>query len=137
MDKELATQLIGFVQMENEVRRGLLNKVASLEAQTSQLTKAAKAARPDLETLERTVDKLIQIDLVDAADRPEMLSKMASDPNFIVACLDKLAETESERLSAPAPLGRPAPKAETPKTSETASDRAWNDGVNSLRRYAG
>jgi hypothetical protein len=139
MDKKLTDMLIEYVQVNEDIRAGLLQKVASLESdlnsQKAELTKTAAAAFVfPKDRIERTVVQLVTAGALAGTEKEAAITRMTSDPVFALDCLDKLAEIENGRRSQLKPMGRPVEVLEQ-GAARPESDKVWEDGINLLRRY--
>lgn len=140
MNPELITNLIEYVQISEDVRADLLQKVASLETELQslqgELTKTAEAS-VDVERVERTVESLIKAGQLKGSLRKEAVDRFSTDPSFMLDCLDKMAKAEIDRKSTVPSLGRSIPvESMTQKTATKDSETVWAEGLRDLARYS-
>lgn len=141
MNQELINNLIEYVQVTEDLRADLLQKVASLETEnqslTEGLTKSAEASVGlDSDRIAHTVDNLIKAGQLKSSLRKEACDRLSKDPSFMLDCIDKMAENEIEKKSVVPSLGRSIPvESMTHKTAAKDSDSVWAEGLKDLARF--
>ena len=139
MNEAMLKDIQEYVTLSEELRAELIEKVAELENKLALTEKTASAAVPALPARQvgDTLDRLIEVKLLDAQDKEAALSEIESDPSMLLRFIDKLAEHEKERRNAVKPLGRVRDDERSvtnPDDRRKASDKAWDEGVTNLAR---
>lgn len=138
LPEELRGKLVEFVKLNDQIRADYEQKVAELESKLQdQLTKTASTAAVQVsaELIEKTAEALMKVKVFTRQDKPELISRLTSDPTFAYTCLEKMAEIERDRQDTVVPLGKPAKSRLAAGEYKCESDRVWDEGIKDLRRY--
>jgi len=135
----LIQKIAEYVELSEQLRSDLYSRLVASEQRAEDLQKQASEPLISTEKATQVTDRLIKANLLSVADKEACVQRIGSDPEVLLAFIDKLAGAVQRPPVVPEvetvpPMGAGYRSVETPALTEgPESDRAYERRLQRLR----